>query len=166
MSLYKLIILYYLQQVSYPLTTSQISDFVVTQNYMSWFRMKEVLDDLTENKLIEAVNDEHMTHYTITQQGLDLLTYLTDDLSSDIKEDVRLYLKEHSFEMRGAAFTSAKYNWVAGEGYVVRCKVSEGEKSLIDLVLTVEEESAAQTICDNWYRKNADVYAYLMNELL
>ncbi|MBR2189935.1 MAG: DUF4364 family protein [Eubacterium sp.] len=96
LSLYKLIILYLLKQVSFPLTVSQISDCVVGLNYMTYFRMNEVLQDLGETGLANAEYDQHMTHYTITQDGLESLYYLDQDLSGEIKEEIQEWLRDHS----------------------------------------------------------------------
>ena len=37
--------------------------------------------------------------------------------------------------------------------------------SLVDITLSVPDESTAASICDNWQKKNQAVYQYLIQEL-
>ena len=45
-SLYKLIILYMLKKVKFPLTNAQISDFMLGREYTSYFHLQEVLSEM------------------------------------------------------------------------------------------------------------------------
>ena len=42
-SLYKLIILFMLGKVTFPLTNAQISDLILSRRYTSYFHLQEVL---------------------------------------------------------------------------------------------------------------------------
>ena len=50
--------------------------------------------------------------------------------------------------------------------YSVRCQVFEQGAPLIDLTLTVPTESEAVTISNNWTKKNPQIYAFIMENLL
>ena len=52
MTLYKLMILYLLGQVNYPLTEDRISDFFLSREYTTYFTLKQALSELLESKLI------------------------------------------------------------------------------------------------------------------
>ena len=41
LTLYKLIVLYMLHKVDFPLTTAQISDFILEQGYTTYFKLQE-----------------------------------------------------------------------------------------------------------------------------
>ena len=45
-TLYKLIILYMLNKVDFPLTTSQISEFVLDKGYTTYFKLQEAISEL------------------------------------------------------------------------------------------------------------------------
>ena len=40
------------------------------------------------------------------------------------------------------------------------------KNAVIDLTLSVPTEKHANSLCDNWKKKNQKIYAYLMQELL
>ena len=44
-TLYKLIILYMLNKVDFPLTTSQISEFVLDKGYTTYFKLQEAISE-------------------------------------------------------------------------------------------------------------------------
>lgn len=50
--------------------------------------------------------------------------------------------------------------------YSVRCQVLERDAPLIDLTLTVPTEDEAITVAANWTKKNEEIYASLMAQLL
>ena len=54
MTLYKLMILYMLSRVNFPLNNNQISEFMLSNNYTDYFTLQEVLNDLTESNFIAA----------------------------------------------------------------------------------------------------------------
>ena len=166
LSLYKLMILYLLQQVGLPLSPGQISSFVVGQNYMTWFRMQEALKDLVDSGLAEAGTDPHMTYYTITDEGLSDLKYLRGDLSSEFQSDVHAWMTANSYEIRTEAGVTANYRYLNTEGYMVECAVAEDCQPVIELRLYVPTEEAAQTVCDRWKRRHADVYREIVEKLM
>ena len=51
-TLYKLIILYMLDKVDFPLTNSQISEFVLDKGYTDYFKLQQALSELTDGGII------------------------------------------------------------------------------------------------------------------
>ena len=52
-TLYKLIVLYMLDRVDFPLTTSQISEFILDKGYTTYFRLQSALAELTDSGLLK-----------------------------------------------------------------------------------------------------------------
>ena len=63
---------------------------------------------------------------------------------------------------------SVKSDYLPGSGmeFTVRCQVIENNQPLIDLTLTVPSEAEAETISNNWSKKNQEIYALIMQNLL
>ena len=51
-TLYKLIILYMLNEVDFPLTNSQISEFILDEGYTTYFKLQQALSELLESGFI------------------------------------------------------------------------------------------------------------------
>ena len=52
-TLYKLIILYMLNRVTFPLSNSQLSEFILEKEYTDYFTLQQTIHELTESKLID-----------------------------------------------------------------------------------------------------------------
>ena len=74
LTLYKLMILYLLKKVDFPLATTQISDFILGMEYTHYFRLQEALSELREAGMIEAENTYRRTLYHLT--GGDQVGYM------------------------------------------------------------------------------------------
>ena len=55
-TLYKLIILYMLDKVDFPLTNSQISEFVLDKGYTDYFKLQQALSELADGGLFRALS--------------------------------------------------------------------------------------------------------------
>ena len=62
-TLYKLIILYMLQNVNFPLSNTQISDFILEKEYTNYFHLQEALSELQDTKLIEIEKVRNTSYY-------------------------------------------------------------------------------------------------------
>lgn len=165
-ALYKLIILYMLNKVEFALTNSQISAFILEAQYTDYFTLQETLSDMVESKLLEPQTIRNSTHYSLTDIGRETLEYFGHRISKGIQDDVAEYLKKNKLKLRNENAVIADYfNNTNGE-FTVRLQVKEKDAVLIDLSLSVPLEQQAILLCDNWQKKNAKVYKYLMKELM
>lgn len=165
-SLYKLIILYMLKKVTFPLTRAQISDFVVGEGYTSYFHLQEVLAEMEESHLLKTEHHGHMTYYSMDEQGRQTLDFFENEISPEIRRDIANYLVLHSYEMRSDSSTLADYFRTADQNYCVHCSVREGRETLIELKFTVPTETAAQTLAENWKQKSTEAYEALLKVLM
>ena len=69
LTLYKLIILYMLRKVNFPLTNTQITSFMLEKNYTDYFHVQEALNDLVEAKLIVVEKIRNSSQCTATVDG-------------------------------------------------------------------------------------------------
>ncbi len=165
-TLYKLIILYALDNARHPLTNSQIINLMLDHDYASYFHIQEALADMVETLLISLDTVRSTSYYKITKEGETALSYFNNEISETIKEEVREYLKEHGNELRNQTSVLADYYRNTSQEYSVRCLVKERNATLIDLTLSVPTEEAAKSICLKWRSRCQEVYAYLMEHLL
>lgn len=165
-TLYKLIILTMLDRVDFPLTNAQISDFILTKEYTNYFTLQQVLSELVETELSEVHTVRNSTYYHITEKGKETLNFFGHMVSAAIHDDISKYFMDNAIALRDEMAVRADYFPNNHEEYSVRLRVMEKDSSLIDLTLSVPTENQANSICDNWKKKNQKLYAYLMQELL
>jgi len=166
LTLYKLIILFMLDKVSFPLTNVQISNFILEQEYTTYFTLHQALSELQDSNLIRHEKMRNVSHYYITDGGTQTLDYFRNRIPLSIQEDIDLYLNEHRMELRNdVSILSDYYRTTSGE-YAAHCVVKERDSNLIDLTLTVPLKKQAESICSQWKEKCQDIYSQLIKELL
>ena len=116
LTLYKLIILYVLNQVTFPLTRAQISDLFLEKEYTGFLTVQQAINELTQSGLINAKTLANSTHLQITPEGRDTLSYFENRISDPIKDEIEEYLKKNELEMREeSSIRSNYYRAVNGE---------------------------------------------------
>lgn len=165
-TLYKLIVLSMLQRVDFPLTNAQISDFILNKEYTNYFTLQQVLSELAETDLVQIHTVRNSTYYQITDKGKETLNYFGHMVSPAIHEDMDKYFHDNAIALRDEMAVRADYFENNHEEYTVHLCVMEKDAPIIELSLSVPGEDQANTICDNWKKKNQKLYASLMQELL
>lgn len=165
-TLYKLIILYMLNKVDFPLTTAQISEFILDKGYTTFFKLQSTLSEMIESDLIVSETNHNRTLYHLTENGKETIHFFKNKISPAIQKDIDDFLKEKEYDLKEEASVKTEYYLNTNHEYEVRCRIVENGFSLIDLKLTVPTETEAETIANNWTRKNQEIYALLLSNLL
>lgn len=164
-TLYKLIFLYMLDRADFELSNSQITAFILEEQYTDYFTVQEVLSDMTESGLITANTVRNTTFYAPTQEGRDTLSYFQHEISEAIRQDIEDYFKKHKLQMRSENAVLADY-YRSGQEFTARLQVKEKDAMLVEVSLSVPLEQQAIVLCDSWKRKSQKIYGYLIRELL
>ena len=165
-TLYKLIILYMLKKLDFPLTNAQISEFILEQGYTNYFTLQQAISEMVEAGFIREENTHNRTLYHLTEEGAQTISYFKDNLSAGIKNDIDTYMAEKNYELKNEVSVKADYYKNTSREWTVRCQITEQDASLIDLSITVPTESEAISVVNNWNRKNQELYALIMQNLL
>ncbi|MEY8336877.1 DUF4364 family protein [Lachnospiraceae bacterium 62-35] len=165
-TLYKLMILYMLRQVNFPLTNAQLTDFFLAKEYTVYFTLQQALNELLEAGLIRMESLHNSTRYEITREGEDTLGFFGKKISPAIIDDIDQYLRENRFRLRNEASTIADFYKSTGSDYIVHCEVREGRESLIELNLAVPDKEQAEAMCSRWKARNQEIYSYVMKALM
>jgi DNA-binding PadR family transcriptional regulator len=164
--LYKLMILYILSRVNFPLTNAQLTAFILEKGYTNYFNIQQVLSDLLDDAFITVKTIRNSSLYRITDSGLQTLQLFDNLISQGIKDDIETYLRENKYELQEEVSTPADYYQMKKGEFAAHLSVIERSTPIIDLTLVVTTEEEAIQICNNWKDKSSDVYSYLMSSLL
>lgn len=165
MTLYKLIVLYMLDRVSFPLTRAQIEGFILEKEYTNYLTLQQAIGELCEIRLVSAKAVHNRTQLMLTEEGRSTLTFFCNNIPEPIKEEIDSYLKENSMELRNESAVTGQYFKNAGGSYQAVLAAAERGETLIELKLAVPDEKTASALCDHWQRRNEAVYAAIMKEL-
>lgn len=165
LTLYKLIILYMLDKVDFPLTNSQLSEFILDKGYTDYFKLQQAISELQDAEFISVKIIRNSSHYMITNSGRDTLSYFGKNISEAIREEIDGFLSSHKYKLRSENETLADYWKEHTDLYIARCMIKEKGQPILDIQLAVPDKEQAVMICDNWRKKNSDIYDYLVRTL-
>lgn len=165
--LYKLIVLYMLDTIEISLSTSQISDFMLSNDIASYFAVQQSINEMLENKLIIEEKVLHSTLFSITEEGENTLTYYKNIIPDDIIEAANIYINDNKLKIRQQLSVVATYEpTIDKKAFNVECTIKEKDKDIFRLMIQAPDTQIADRICDNWKKNHDHLYSHIMMELL
>ena len=155
LTLYKLMTLYMLNKVNFPLTNAQLSGFFQEKGYTSYIAFQQVLTELEEAHLISYETIRNTYYYNITKDGTDTISFFVNKIPVEVVDDMDILLMDNKYEMRNDQ-----------QDFLVNCKIKEGTSMLMEINLTVPSEDVAEIMCSNWRSASQDVYLAVMKRLM
>ena len=86
-------------------------------------------------------------------------------VSSPIKQEIDSYFQENEFTLRNEVSVLGDYYKSTSGEYEAHLVAKDRGINLVDITLSVPVEETAAAICDNWQKKNQEIYKYLITEL-
>ncbi|MBQ8148595.1 MAG: DUF4364 family protein [Lachnospiraceae bacterium] len=165
LTLYKLIILFMLDRVDFPLTTSQLSQFILDKGYTNYFSFQQALNELEDAGFIRSELIRNTTQFHLTPEGKEALDLFDYKISQAIKDDVYAYFQAEKINLRNEVEIYATYYPAKRDEYTVQCTILERKETLLDIKINVPSLDQATMICDSWQEKSNDIYDYLVRQL-
>lgn len=140
MTLYKLMNLYMLHQVNFPLTNAQLSNFFLDREYTTYFTLQQALNELLDAGLVKKETMRNSSRYEITKEGEETLEFFGKNISPAIVSDMDEYLKQNRFRMRNEVGLISDFYKSTNQDYIVHCEVREGKAVLVNLDISVPDK--------------------------
>ena len=166
MTLYKLMNLYMLHQVDFPLTNAQLSNFFLDREYTTYFTLQQALNELLDAGLVKKETMRNSSRYEITKEGEETLEFFGKNISPAIVSDMDEYLKQNRFRMRNEVGLISDFYKSTNQDYIVHCEVREGKAVLVNLDISVPDKEQAEIMCNHWKDRGQEIYAYVMKSLM
>lgn len=166
MTLYKLMNLYMLHQVNFPLTNAQLSNFFLDREYTTYFTLQQALNELLDAGLVKKETMRNSSRYKITKEGEETLEFFGKNISPAIVSDMDEYLKQNRFRMRNEVGLISDFYKSTNQDYIVHCEVREGKAVLVNLDISVPDKEQAEIMCNHWKDRSQEIYAYVMKSLM
>lgn len=161
----KLIVLYIINKLNKSITNLQMVDFVLEATGIDYFTLQDILIQLQENSLIDLFYEEEVRYYKITDQGKEMLNSLITIIPDFIVARIDEKIKENQKEIKQKSVVYADFFPEGKANFMVKCKISEGGKKLIELNLSVPTREQAIDICNKWYESPSKYYLEIIKLL-
>lgn len=165
LTIYKLIVLYMLNRVTFSLTTAQVSDFILEKEYTNFLTLQQVLNELSDAGLIGLETVRNRTLLSITEEGKSTLSFFENRISEAIKQDINEFFLEREYTLRNEVSILGDYYKSTSGEYEAHLVAKDRGIHLVDITLSVPTEETASAICDNWQKKNQEIYQFLVQQL-
>lgn len=164
----KLLLLYILEKIDLPMDNSQITQFVLENNYMNYFLTQQYLSELIDSNFIEIVdnNNNIKKFYTLSDTGKSALTYFDNRIPEKLKEEIDVKYKKKKKQLINETQILADYYKKTESQYIVELKVIERDIDLFNLALNVVSNKQAKQICDNWKKNPDQIYQKILHLLI
>ncbi|MCR5792116.1 MAG: DUF4364 family protein [Lachnospiraceae bacterium] len=166
MTLYKLIILYILDKVDFPMTNAQISNFILEKEYTSYFNIQQAFNALSDAELIHMDTIRNSSYFKLTKAGHETIGFFRTDISQTIRDEIDHYLIDNQYELRQEVSTLSDYYQTKPGEYIAHCLVKERESTIIELNLNVTSEQEAEAVCNQWKEASQEIYQFVMSKLM
>ncbi len=166
-TLYKLVIMHMLDNVEFPLTNEQISQFFLDYEYTGYFAVQKALNELIEDDFVVSNVNQNTSYYRLTSEGRESLKFFENKIPNQMADDVIAFLMKNKYELRNEVGTVSDYYKSVDGDYVVQCQVKEENKSLIEIKIAAPDKETASMMCSTWREKDysQEIYQHIIDKL-
>lgn len=163
----KLLILYLINKMDIPMSQTQVSQFVLEEEYMDYFMLQQMLTENVEKNYLEAVKENNETRYTVTDEGITLLDYFDRQIPINIRNRITKYVAENRKDFKRDYEITANYFYGNDmNDFIVKCGLYEDEVVLMEINLSVVSKEQAKFICNNWKANVSTIYGNILTALI
>ena len=157
----KLLLLYLVNRMEFPMSRAQITDFVSGADFMDYYTLQQTLAVLVESGHLDATEenslDNNTTRYVVTGEGQTTLEYFERHIPWSRRQAIDRYITENQGQIKKDYENTATYfPNVENDEFRVKCGVYEDRRALLELFVSVDTREQAKLIQSNW-RANASV---------
>lgn len=161
----KLIVLYIINKLNKSVTNLQMVDFVLEVTGIDYFTLQNILFQMKVNGFIDIFYEEEVGYYKITDEGKEMVDSLISIVPEFIISRINKQLKESTKKINQKSVVYADFFPDGEDNFMVKCKISEGGKKLIEVNVSVQTREQAIDICNKWYESPSKYYLEIIKLL-
>lgn len=154
------LILYVLGQFDISITEKSLTEIILSPGLVNYFSFQSSLTRLLKDKLINILTDtDGINMYSITEEGLGILTTLEGSISPAVRNTYDEYLAREKNKISNETNINAYPFIDSNKNQCVRCYIRENGNKIVDIRLPVPDKETALMMCANW---KSNAYLILM----
>lgn len=165
LTVYKLIVLYMLDRSEEDLTQAALSAFLLENGYANFVSLAKSYSQLEKQGLVLPVNEGGKRFLRLTEEGRQALGFFGRQLSEDIRVQADEWILQNGSRLREERQVGAVFQRMTTGAYEVQMYVRERDTTLVDIRLSLPDQSSASAVAAKWSEKNTEIYQYLISKL-
>lgn len=161
----KILVLYLMRNVNYPLDFVTINDIVMQTDYVMYLDFAVAFNEMLDSGLIEKVDEDGVEKYVVTSNGALVAAELKSDiLPSILDRSLEAALRYLDFKRRGVTlnFTIEE---TEDKQYKIETGFSENGRCIFSQTIIVDSLDRAQRMKRNFYERPEALYRGVLSLL-
>ena len=163
---FKLLLLYIIHRFGFPVSNTQLTQFVLENNIMDYFMLQQFLSELEDSKFVTNESSDKKHVLVITDAGKNTLNYFINHIPKSKIEHIDQLLNVQKEKFILDAQVTADYVKLKDNEYLVKLKVTENDLLIVNLELGVTSNKQAKQICKRWLENTPNLYNQIINMLV
>ncbi|MBI6073001.1 DUF4364 family protein [Clostridium perfringens] len=163
----KLLLLYIIKSIKYPISNTQLTDIVLENSFINYFMLQQYVSELISSEFLEyKTQDDDKEIIVLTEKGDNVLFFFKDRISPNKLKLIDEYVRKHVEKIKKELSISADYTVGEDSSFIVNLKAIENNTILIDLNVSVPSKTEAKAICNKWENNSSDIYNKIIHALI
>ncbi|MCR4721813.1 MAG: DUF4364 family protein [Lachnospiraceae bacterium] len=162
----KLTIMYILNRVDAPISNSQITNYMLENDFTDYFTIQQLLGELLDDGFIWSKAVRNRTFYSLSDSGKESFKALSSELSQKIRDDADEYIRKNAMKIREESDVGSTYMETSLGTYNVNLYIDEAGERIFEIGMIVGDKGKAERMCASWARKSEELYPLVMEKLL
>jgi predicted transcriptional regulator len=162
----KLLLLYIFDRIKLPISSIQITQIVLENNFINYFTLHQYISELLASSFLKYTAEDTKHRLIITENGSKVLSMFQKRLSKNKVEVIDTYLDTHLDQIKKEITVTAEYTIENKNNYIVNLIATENNNVLIDLKINVPSNKHAQELCNKWKNSSSELYEKIMHLLM
>lgn len=162
----KLLLLYILQKINFPISNSQLTEIILENNFMNYFTFQQYISELLSSDFLVFIDVNSKQRIKITDKGIKVLELFSSRISSDKIEKADEYIKNKITTIKKEVTVTADYTIDNRNSYIVNLNASENGITLMEINVNVTSNKQARDLCAKWKEKSTQLYNDIINILI
>jgi len=161
----KLKILYIFYTINIPINNTDITKFVLEKDYMDYFTLQKILNELKEDEFLTVDKVDGKDLYYLTETGKKTVDMFIDKIPKMYRKNIEENFKFLKKEIEKNRQLVGHYFQRKDKDYTVILQAFEDDITVFNLSINVPDEDTAKNIMKKWKDKPDKIYSEFINIL-
>ncbi|SHE82407.1 DUF4364 family protein [Clostridium fallax] len=163
----KLLLLYILKDVKYPISNTQLTEIVLENSFINYFTLQQYIGELISSGFLQyEKGEDDKKLLKLTETGDKVLSLFYDRISPAKIKIIDDYIESKIDKIKKELTTTADYVPDNDDTFLVKLKVVEGSTLLMDLKVNVASKKQANALCSKWKDNPSEIYNKIITALI
>lgn len=162
----KLLLLYIIKSIKYPISNTQLTDIVLENSFINYFMLQQYISELISSEFLKYEEKDSKEVLILTIKGDRVLYFFKDRISINKLSLIDNYVLKKMESIKKELSISSDYTIDNNNSFLVNLKAMENNSIIIDLNINVPSKEEAKNICNKWKKNSSDIYNKIILALI